>query len=256
LVDVAQAAAEGLRAGALARQVDLSITAETAPILVDADFGRLQQMVSNLVSNAIKFTDPGGRVTIRIERRGEEAVLEVADPGRGIRPEFLPHVFEKFRQADTSTTRSHTGLGLGLAIVRRLVELHSGRVDAASEGEGRGATFTVHLPIAALAGPARAAGKEEKAEEVSLDGVRGPVVDDAAASPRLAAGAPQHYGARVTTALSGAQALEAMAAEPPDVLVSDLGMPGLDGLQLMREIRSRTGGNVPALALTAYAMEA
>src|SRR5215468_1490494 len=162
LVDVAQAAAEALRAAALARQIDLSITAEVAPIHVDADFGRLQQMVSNLVSNAIKFTDPGGRVTIRIERRGEEAVLAVSDAGRGIRPEFLPHVFEKFRQADTSTTRSHTGLGLGLAIVRRLVELHSGKVEAASEGEGRGATFTVRLPIAALEGPARAAGKEEK----------------------------------------------------------------------------------------------
>src|SRR5215471_9736334 len=146
LVDVAQAAAEPLRAAALARQIDLSITAEVAPTHVDADFGRLQQMVSNLVSNAIKFTDPGGRVTIRIE--------------------FLPHVFEKFRQADTSTTRSHTGLGLGLAIVRRLVELHSGKVEAASEGEGRGATFTVRLPLA-VPGHARKAGAVDKTESVS-----------------------------------------------------------------------------------------
>jgi len=256
LVDVAQAAAEALRAAALARQIDLSITAEVAPIHVDADFGRLQQMVSNLVSNAIKFTDPGGRVTIRIERRGEEAVLAVSDTGRGIRPEFLPHVFEKFRQADTSTTRSHTGLGLGLAIVRRLVELHSGKVEAASEGEGRGATFTVRLPIAAMPGPIRAAGDEEALEPVALDGVRVLVVDDDADSLKLAAVALEQYGAHVTTARSGTEALEAMASEPPDVLVSDLGMPGLDGLQLMREIRSRTGGNVPALALTAYAMEA
>ena len=255
LVDVAQAAAEALRASALARQIDLTIAAEVAPIHVAADFARLQQMVSNLVSNAIKFTDPGGRVAIRIERRGQEAVLEVSDTGRGIRPEFLPHVFEKFRQADTSTTRSHTGLGLGLAIVRRLVELHSGTVEAASEGEGRGATFTVRLPLA-LPGRTRTAGAEEKAESVSLEGVRVLVVDDDADSLNLAAVALEQYGARVTTARSGTEALEAMTSELPDVLVSDLGMPGLDGLQLMREIRSRRGGGMPALALTAYAMEA
>jgi len=255
LVDVAQAAAEALRAPAVARQLDLAITAEVAPIHVEADFGRLQQMVSNLVSNAIKFTDPGGRVAIRIERRGQEAVLEVSDTGRGIRPEFLPYVFEKFRQADTSTARSHAGLGLGLAIVRRLVELHSGTVEAASEGEGRGATFTVRLPLA-VPGRARSVGAEDKTESVSLEGVRVLVVDDDADSLKLAAVALEQYGAHVTTARSGTEALEAMASEPPDVLVSDLGMPGLDGLQLMREIRSRTGGNVPALALTAYAMEA
>lgn len=255
LVDVAQAAAEGLRGSALARQIDLVITAEVAPIHVEADFGRLQQMVTNLVSNAIKFTDPGGRVAIRIERRGQEAVLEVSDTGRGIRPEFLPYVFEKFRQADTSTARSHAGLGLGLAIVRRLVELHSGTVEAASEGEGRGATFTVRLPLA-VPGRARSAGAEDKTESVSLDGVRVLVVDDDADSLKLAAVALEQYGARVTTARSGAEALEAMTAELPDVLVSDLGMPGLDGLQLMREIRSRKGGSVPSLALTAYAMEA
>ena len=255
LVDVAQAAAETLRAPAVARQIDLAITAEVAPIHVEADFGRLQQMVTNLVSNAIKFTDPGGRVAIRIERRGQEAVLEVSDTGRGIRPEFLPYVFEKFRQADTSTARSHAGLGLGLAIVRRLVELHSGTVEAASEGEGRGATFTVRLPLA-VPGRAQSAGAEDKTESVSLDGVRVLVVDDDADSLKLAAVALEQYGARVTTARSGAEALEAMTAELPDVLVSDLGMPGLDGLQLMREIRSRKGGSVPSLALTAYAMEA
>src|SRR5262249_29504997 len=250
LVDVAQAAGEALRASALARQIDLAITAEVAPIHVEADFARLQQMVSNLVSNAIKFTDPGGRVAIRIERRGHQAVLEVADTGRGIRPEFLPYVFEKFRQADTSSTRSHAGLGLGLAIVRRLVELHSGTVEATSEGEGRGATFTVRLPIVAP-GRARTTGAEEEAEAVALDGVRVLVVDADAGSLKLAAVALEQYGARVTTARSGAEALETMTSELPDVLVSDLGMPGLDGLQLMREIRSRRGGSVPALALTA-----
>jgi CheY-like chemotaxis protein len=164
-------------------------------------------------------------------------------------------VFEKFRQADTSTARSHAGLGLGLAIVRRLVELHSGTVEAASEGEGRGATFTVRLPLA-VPGRVRSVGAEDKTEAVSLEGVRVLVVDDDADSLKLAAVALEQYGARVTTARSGAEALEAMSTELPDVLVSDLGMPGLDGLQLMREIRSRKGGSVPALALTAYAMVA
>jgi PAS domain S-box-containing protein len=256
LVDVAQAAAEGLRAPALARQLDLTIRAEVAPIHVEGDFGRLQQVVSNLVSNAIKFTDPGGRITIRIERRGAEAALEVADTGRGIRPEFLPHVFEKFRQADTSITRSHTGLGLGLAIVRRLVELHAGRVEAASEGEGRGATFTVTLPLAQVPLSLDAKRRADASDTITLDGVRVLVVDDDADSLKLAAVALEQYGARVTTARSGAEALQAIQAATPDVLVSDLGMPELDGLELMREVRSRRGDRMPALALTAYAMEA
>jgi PAS domain S-box-containing protein len=256
LVDVAQAAAEGLRAPALARQLDLAVTAEVAPIPVLGDFGRLQQVVSNLVSNAIKFTDPGGRVTVRIERRGNEAVLEVADTGRGIRPEFLPHVFEKFRQADTSTTRSHAGLGLGLAIVRRLAELHGGRVQATSEGEGQGSTFTVTLPLAAVAASSRTDRKSESSDDVALDGLYVLVVDDDPDSLLLAAVALEQHGAHVTTARSGAEALETMKDTLPDVLVSDLGMPDLDGLELMREIQRRRGTSVPALALTAYAMEA
>jgi CheY-like chemotaxis protein/anti-sigma regulatory factor (Ser/Thr protein kinase) len=256
LVDVAQAAAEGLRTPALARQLDLAVMAEVAPIHVLGDFGRLQQVASNLVSNAIKFTEPGGRVAVRIERRENEAVLEVADTGRGIPPEFLPHVFEKFRQADTSTTRSHAGLGLGLAIVRRLVELHGGRVKAASEGEGRGATFTVTLPLAAAAASPRPDRTSDESDEVTLEGVRVLVVDDDADSLMLAAVTLQQHGARVITARSGAEALKAMADTLPDVLVSDLGMPDLDGLELMREVRRRRGASVPALALTAYAMEA
>ena len=256
LVDVAQAAAEGLRAPALARQLDLAVTAEVAPIPVLGDFGRLQQVVSNLVSNAIKFTEPGGRVTVRVERRDSEAVLEVADTGRGIRPEFLPHVFEKFRQADTSTTRSHAGLGLGLAIVRRLVELHGGRVKASSEGEGHGATFTVTLALAAVAATPGTDRASDKADDVTLDGVSVLLVDDDADSLMLAAVALEQHGARVTTARSGAEALDAMKESVPDVLVSDLGMPDLDGLELMREVRRRRGTTMPALALTAYAMEA
>jgi PAS domain S-box-containing protein len=256
LVDVAQAAAEGLRAPALARQLDLAVRAEVAPIHVLGDFGRLQQVASNLVSNAIKFTEPGGRVTVRIERRENEGVLEVADTGRGIPPEFLPHVFEKFRQADTSTARSHAGLGLGLAIVRRLVELHGGRVKAASEGEGRGSTFTMTLPLAAVAASPRPHRTPAESDDVTLEGVRVLVVDDDADSLLLAAVTLEQHGACVTTARSGAEALQAMADTLPDVLVSDLGMPDLDGLELMREVRRRRGASVPALALTAYAMEA
>jgi PAS domain S-box-containing protein len=253
LVDVTQAAVEGLRAAAQTRRLDLTAVAGHAPVPVEGDFARLQQVASNLISNAIKFTEPEGRITVRVERRGAHAVLVVTDTGQGIRPEFLPHVFEKFRQADSSAARSHTGLGLGLAIVRHLVELHGGRVDAASQGEGRGATFTVTLPLAAASRAAENGPSHGGDDAISLDGLHVLVVDDDADSLALAAVALGHCGARVTTARSGAEALEAVKVEPPDVLVSDLGMPGMDGLELMRELRAAAGSAPPALAVTAYA---
>ena len=256
LADVTQAAAEGLRVSAQAKRLDLTVVAERVPIHVEGDFARLQQVAANLISNAIKFTGEGGRISVRVEARGAHAALVVTDTGQGIRPEFLPHVFEKFRQADSSTSRSHTGLGLGLAIVRHLVELHGGRVDAASRGEGQGSTFTVTLPLAAAARPAEFPALPEGTGQVSLDGVHVLVVDDDDDSLALAKLALGHCGARVTAARSGPEAIDAVKAGAPDVLVSDLGMPGMDGLQLIRELREATGTITPAVAVTAYAHSA
>ncbi|HEU5190057.1 MAG TPA: response regulator [Methylomirabilota bacterium] len=256
LADVTQAAVEGLRVSAHAKGLDVVVRAERAPVHVEGDFARLQQVAANLISNAIKFTGEGGRITVNVEARGAHAALVVTDTGQGIRPEFLPHVFEKFRQADSSTARAHTGLGLGLAIVRHLVELHGGRVDAASRGEGQGSTFTVTLPLATAARPAEFPAAISREGQVSLDGVHVLVVDDDVDSLALASVALGHCGARVTAARSGSEALEAVKADAPDVLVSDLGMPGMDGIQLIRELREATGTVMPAVAVTAYAHSA
>jgi PAS domain S-box-containing protein len=256
LVDVTQAAVEGLRVSAQAKHLDVVVRAERAPVHVEGDFARLQQVAANLISNSIKFTAESGRITVNVEARGAHAALVVTDTGQGIRPEFLPHVFEKFRQADSSTARAHTGLGLGLAIVRHLVELHGGRVDAASRGEGQGSTFTVTLPLAAAARPAEFPVAVSREGQVSLDGVHVLVVDDDADSLSLASVALGHCGARVTAARSGSEALEAVKADAPDVLVSDLGMPGMDGIQLIRVLREATGTVMPAVAVTAYAHSA
>jgi PAS domain S-box-containing protein len=256
LADVTQAAVEGLRVSAQTKHLDIVVRAERAPVHVEGDFARLQQVAANLISNAIKFTAEGGRITVNVEARGAHAALVVTDTGQGIRPEFLPHVFEKFRQGDSSTARAHTGLGLGLAIVRHLVELHGGRVDAASRGEGQGSTFTVTLPLAAASRPAEFPVAVNREGQVSLDGVHVLVVDDDADSLSLASVALGHCGARVTAARSGSEALEAVKADAPDVLVSDLGMPGMDGIQLIRELREATGTVMPAVAVTAYAHSA
>jgi PAS domain S-box-containing protein len=256
LVDVTQAAVEGLRVSAQAKHLDVVVRAERAPVHVEGDFARLQQVAANLISNSIKFTAESGRITVNVEARGAHAALVVTDTGQGIRPEFLPHVFEKFRQADSSTARAHTGLGLGLAIVRHLVELHGGRVDAASRGEGQGSTFTVTLPLAAAARPAEFPVVVSHEGQVSLDGVHVLVVDDDVDSLALASVALGHCGARVTAARSGPEALEAVKADAPDVLVSDLGMPGMDGIQLIRVLREATGSVMPAVAVTAYAHSA
>jgi CheY-like chemotaxis protein len=190
-----------------------------------------------------------------------QAVIEVVDSGAGISPEFLPHVFERFRQGDASTTRSHVGLGLGLAIVRHLVELHGGTVEASSPGEGRGATFSVHLPLASARrpeeAPARqASGAAPGVEARRLDGLRVLIVDDDAEGREAMAAVLEKEGVRVTAVSSPDEALEAMRREIPDVLLSDIEMPGEDGHSLIRKVRALPadrGGDVPAAALTAYA---
>jgi CheY-like chemotaxis protein/anti-sigma regulatory factor (Ser/Thr protein kinase) len=227
---------------------------------VNGDASRVQQVVSNLLSNAIKFT-AHGRVTVEAHRRGDHVEIAVRDTGQGIAPEFLPHVFESFRQAESSTRRPHPGLGLGLAIVRHLVELHGGTVAAASEGVGRGATFTVRLPAgpaAAGAGPgARAPGTPE--QRIDFTGRRILVVDDQADARELLSTLLQQFGAAVTEATSVPTALDALGRQPVDLVISDIGMPDQDGYDLIRQVRAlpdpaRAG--VTMMALTAFARDA
>jgi len=274
LSTVVQAAIDTLRPAAAAKDITLTAALEQTNNLVTGDPDRLQQIISNLVSNAIKFTPKGGRVEVQLERTGSHLEVRVSDSGVGIDEQFLPHVFERFRQADSSTTRAHGGLGLGLAIVRHLAELHGGTVVAESDGPGRGASFTVRLPQAngrdesaathagesnveaAPTGPARTgATGDGSADEPDLTGLRVLVVEnelDTLEILRLALG---QYGAQVRAASSSAGALEAFSEWKPDVLISDLGMPGEDGFTLIRKVRSLApaqGGSVPAAALTAY----
>ena len=225
------------------------------------DPARLQQVVWNLLSNAIKFTPKGGRVDIRLQRAESHAELTVSDTGEGISADFLPYVFERFRQADSTTTRAHAGLGLGLGIVRHLVELHGGTVRAESAGLGHGATFIVCLPLPAVRGvyarPEPAAAAEVSLDELpALDGVRVLVVDDEPDARTALVLILQQRQASVTAVGSAAEAIDVFERDPPDVLLSDIAMPGDDGLSLIRRVRSlprERGGSVRAAALTAYA---
>jgi len=221
------------------------------------DGGRLQQVVWNLLSNAIKFTPEGGGVEIRVGLADGRAEIVVSDTGRGIRPDFLPSVFERFRQADSATTRTHGGLGLGLAIVRQLVELHGGTVRAESPGEGQGATFTVSLPIPTFQLDSAEGHEAPGTVDVpSLEGLRVLVVDDEADARESLTAVLEQCGAVVTAVASAREALGALAHQRPDILVSDIGMPEEDGYSLIEKVRvldARHGGRIPAVALTAYA---
>ena len=220
--------------------------------------------MSNLLVNAVKFTPSGGTVEVRLQGRGPQVHIVVHDTGAGIHPEFLPYVFDRFRQEDTTETRRHDGLGLGLAIVRDLVELHNGSISAESPGEGQGATFTVSLPaldgVEASSGLAQrlsGLGSPDTLEEPpTLKGLRVLVVDDDRDARGLFTRALEQYDARVMVVASAAEALAALARWKPDVLVSDIAMPEESGYVLMQRIRRLTpehGGAIPALALTAYA---
>jgi PAS domain S-box-containing protein len=259
------AAVEALRPAAEAKGVRIRRVLDTGVVSVVGDPARLQQVVWNLLSNAIKFTPKGGSVQVGLERIDSHIQITVSDTGAGIKAEFLPHVFERFRQADQKTTRHHGGLGLGLAIVRHLVELHGGTVEADSPGEGRGATFVVKFPVVAvyqketLAGRVRpAAGDSLPAYDYPerLDGLKVLVVDDEADARELFKAGIGQCGADVVTASSAREALATLQEMRPDLLISDIGMPGEDGYELIRRVRAlpaARGGKIPAIALTAYA---
>ena len=262
LPGVIRSAIEAVEAAALAKAVVLEARIDPDLPVVLGDPDRLQQVLWNLLSNGIKFTPRGGRVTVTVSGHEGELVITVADTGAGIKPEFLPHVFERFRQAESSTNRAYGGLGLGLAIVRHLVELHGGSVSVASEGEGRGATFTVRLPVAAAARlPAErapAAVTSDAPASRSLTGLHILVVDDEADAREVMRFMLERGGARVRIADSAAAALDAIREDRPDLLISDIGMPVEDGYVMVRRLRAMEDGahrRLPAIALTAYASE-
>jgi len=254
-------AIEALRPTAQARKVRIRQTIERNLGSVLGDPARLRQVVWNLLSNAIKFSSRGGLVVLTARRVDASLEISVKDRGQGISPEFLPYVFERFRQADMTTTRMHGGLGLGLAIVRQLVELHSGTVTVESPGHGLGATFTVRLPMLPVPQSAPAESGELNSDALGLhdlNGLKVMVVDDEIDTCDLLKTVLSKQGARVTTAQSATAALKLISKTKPDLLISDVAMPGTDGYEFMRRIRSlpkELGGAVPAVALTAYARE-
>ena len=256
LVFVTESAIETVKAAAAARSIQLhAVLPQIGHISGDA--ARLQQVVWNLLSNAIKFTPRDGRVDILLERVVNQAQITVRDTGKGINPNFLPYLFESFRQEDASTTRKYGGLGLGLAIVRSLVEAHGGTITAESPGEGQGATFVVRFPLLDVE-PDVQLPEQSPVSDLDLTGIRILAVDDEPDARELLATALIMYGAEVLTVTSAVEALTALASFQPDILVSDIGMPGVDGHSLIQQIRAlpaEQGGQIPAIALTAYARE-
>ncbi|HWW74593.1 MAG TPA: PAS domain-containing protein [Pyrinomonadaceae bacterium] len=267
LAPVVEAAVAVVRPAASAKRVQLQTVFEPGTGLIAGDPERLQQVVWNLLSNAVKFTPNGGRVQVRLGRINSRVEVAVSDTGAGIAPEFLPHVFDRFRQADMGTTRRHGGLGLGLAIVRHLVELHGGAVAAESAGEGLGTTFRVSLPVmvpteadlaaaGGVAAPSQFGAGEAGSALPALDGVKVLAVDDEPHGRALIMEVLRRCGAEVVTVSSAREALEVLQAWRPHVLLSDIGMPGIDGYMLIRRVRElpeEQGGRTPAAALTAYA---
>jgi signal transduction histidine kinase/CheY-like chemotaxis protein len=264
VIDVVRPNAE-LKGVALNTMID----ARREVVLGDAD--RLRQAIWNLLSNAVKFSNEGGRVEARLARAGKQIEITVSDTGVGIDSQFMPHIFERFRQADGARTRGHGGLGLGLAITRHIVEMHGGDVSASSPGKGQGATFKIRLPLTSTASASRAQSaerqrpvlggpqeKETKAAEGGqrLDGLRILVVEDNPDTLEMLSFIFEERGAEVITAASVPEALEALERRIPDAIVSDIAMPEQDGYELIRQVRERgpeQGGGIPAVAITAYA---
>ena len=254
-----EAAVDSVRTVAAAKAVALEIRLEDGIGILSGDAGRLQQVFANLLSNAVKFTPPGGRVVVTATRNAESIVVAVSDTGRGIPADLLPFIFEPFRQAEGAQRRTHTGLGLGLAIVRHVVELHGGRVHVASEGPGQGATFSVHLPVGTRPMeplPTRVEGRRVPAP-ASLRGLRLLLVEDDADTREVVRTLLGQAGVEVVTVSSAEAALAAIGSSPLDVLISDVGMAGRDGYDLIREVRRMRSdcGRIPAIALSAFARE-
>ncbi|MBN8548314.1 MAG: PAS domain S-box protein [Deltaproteobacteria bacterium] len=263
---VIQEAVESVAPAAQAKEIHLESTVESRAEEVRADANRLKQMIWNLLVNAVKFTPAGGTVRIHAHRTQTHIEIMVSDTGKGISPDFIPHIFDRFSQADSSSTRQHGGLGLGLSIVKQLVELHGGRVEVRSEGEGKGATFTLSLPIpvfkrdlhGATEGELELPAAGEFGEVSSLGGLLVLVVDDEEDSRGLVKGLLEEKGARVLTASSAAEGLELLSQQAFNVIISDIGMPHEDGFQFIRRVRklpSEQKGTIPAIALSAYARQ-
>jgi signal transduction histidine kinase/ActR/RegA family two-component response regulator len=258
LAGTTQAAIDTVRPLAAAKSIQLQFSLDPSSAeVVSGDAGRLEQVIVNLLSNAIKFTPGNGRVDVSVKRAGPNLELVVEDTGEGISADFLPHVFDRFRQADGAPSRRHTGLGLGLAIVRELVELHGGTVSADSSGPGKGARFTVRLPIVTsprLTELRSRANEDRPAPPLErLDGLHVLFVEDNADGRELMSMLMERVGAKVTAVASVREAFEALDSLQPDALVSDIGLPDEDGYALIRRLRSREakrGGFLPAVALT------
>jgi CheY-like chemotaxis protein/two-component sensor histidine kinase len=259
LVPIIDAVIETLQPTAQLKSIQIESILDPSIGQVFGDAERLEQAVWNLLSNAIKFTPNGGRVNVRLDGVGSLAQITITDTGQGIHPEFLPSLFKRFRQADTSKTRSQGGLGLGLAIVRHLVELHGGSVYATSEGEGKGSTFTVQLPLQENQRTSLTGDDHSGAQDLpTLAGLNVLVVDDDLDNRELIAFILEQYQAQVTMAASAAEAFEILTQSEMDILISDIGMPDEDGYSLIRRIRTIHSGQkcqIPAIALTAFAKE-
>jgi len=264
LISIVNAAIDSIRPAAEAKSIHLQTMLDPAAGPISGDADRLQQIVWNLLTNAVKFTPKGGRIQLKVQRIDSHVDIVVSDSGVGISKDFLPYVFDRFRQADASTTRIHGGLGLGLSIVHQLVDLHGGSASVQSEGEGKGATFTITLPfVAVISQTEEESVHPTQSEEIlsldglpSLEGLKVLVVDDEADTRDLIGEVLKECGSDVIITRSAAEALEALEQHKPDILISDLGMPDEDGYSLIEKIRalpSERGGDIPAAALTAYA---
>jgi CheY-like chemotaxis protein len=251
--DIVRAAIDVVTPAAAAKNIAVSTSFDPSRPVINGDFDRMQQAVWNLISNAVKFTEPGGRVDAQVSSSGAFVDLTVRDTGQGIARDFLPYLFDRFRQADASASRRHGGLGLGLALVRQIVELHGGSVSAVSAGPSLGSTFVVRIP--------RASGHVEPpvvpTEPVTLKGIHILIVDDNADGREMLRTALRDYGATVRVAASSAEALVILEEKPaPDVVISDIGMPDSDGYEFIRRVRTSANAAtrlLPAIAVTAYA---